>query len=65
MVEFVGLLELENADQLAAGQLPGDEAELAADLEKQLQQRDKLDYLEDENYRSAVKDLSWTGVFRF
>ncbi len=62
-VEFVELPELKNVDQPVPAQRPGYEAELAAALEKQLQQREELDFLQDENYRTAVKSLSWSGVF--
>ena len=64
VVEFVGLPELKNVDQPLEDQLPGYEAELAAALKKQLVQRRKLDYIQDEDYRSAVKSLSWEGVFK-
>ena len=62
-VEFVELPELQNVDQPVPAQLPGYEAELAAALEKQLQQRDELGFLQNEDYRTAVKSLSWSGVF--
>ncbi len=61
--KMVRLPELKNIDEPVKETLPAYEKRLAVALESQLGQRDSYDYLEEENYRQAIKGLAWPAVF--
>lgn len=63
VLEFVELPPMKEVDIPAKEELLKYENRLSRSLQKQLQRTEDLSFLADDKYHSAVKSLSWSGVF--
>jgi len=63
VIEYIELPTLENADIPQKEDLTGFEKRLMMGLEKQIDKSQKNRFFENEKLKSAVRKLSWEGVF--